>query len=129
MIDIDHFKQVNDTHGHAMGDEVLRNIGAMLKASVRATDLAARYGGEELTLLLPHTDVPAAVQVAENLRAKFAELEHRLDGVALTKTVSMGVAARDGQGEIPHAEDLLKHADEALYRAKQTGRNRVEVAE
>ena len=72
MIDIDHFKQVNDTHGHAMGDEVLRNIGAMLKASVRTTDLAARYGGEEFTLVLPHTDIPAAIQVAENLRVRFS---------------------------------------------------------
>jgi two-component system cell cycle response regulator len=128
MIDIDHFKQVNDVHGHAMGDEVLRNIGAMLKAGVRTTDLAARYGGEELTLVLPHTDIPAATMVAENLREKFAEFEHRLDGITLKKTVSMGVTARDGQGEVPSAEDLLKHADEALYRAKQGGRNRVEVA-
>jgi diguanylate cyclase (GGDEF)-like protein len=128
MIDIDHFKQVNDTHGHAMGDEVLRNIGAMLKASVRATDLAARYGGEEFTLVLSHTDIPAAVQAAECLREKFARLEHRLDGIAVKKTASMGVSGGDGQGEIPHAENLLKHADEALYRAKQGGRNRVEVA-
>ena len=129
MIDIDHFKLVNDTHGHAMGDEVLRNIGAMLKSSLRATDLAARYGGEELTLVLPHTDIPAALLVAENLREKFAAMDHVLDGVTLRKTVSMGVTARDGQNEVPDAEDLLKHADEALYRAKQGGRNRVEVAE
>jgi two-component system cell cycle response regulator len=128
MIDIDHFKKVNDVHGHAMGDEVLRNIGAMLRDGVRTTDLAARYGGEELTLVLPHTDIPAATLVAENLREKFAEFEHRLDGIALKKTVSMGVAARDGQGDVPSAEDLLKHADDALYRAKQNGRNRVEVA-
>jgi diguanylate cyclase (GGDEF)-like protein len=128
MIDIDHFKDVNDTHGHAMGDEVLRNIGAMLNAGLRATDLAARYGGEELTLILPHTDIPAALQVAEGLRQKFAELDHVLDGVTIRKTASMGLAARDGQGEMPDAEDLLKHADEALYRAKQGGRNRVEVA-
>lgn len=128
MIDIDHFKDVNDTHGHAMGDMVLRNIGAMLKASVRTTDLAARYGGEELTLILAHTDGPGAVQVAENLREKFAELEHTLDGVTIRKTVSMGVSSRDGQGEVPTSEDLLKVADEALYRAKQGGRNRVEVA-
>jgi diguanylate cyclase (GGDEF)-like protein len=127
MIDIDHFKQVNDTHGHAMGDEVLRNIGAMLKSSVRTTDLAARYGGEEFTLVLPHTDIPAAIQVAENLRVRFSELEHRLDGVTLKKTASMGIAARDGQGEIPQAEDLLKFADEALYHAKQNGRNQVQV--
>jgi len=129
MIDIDHFKDVNDTHGHAMGDEVLRNIGAMLNAGLRTTDLAARYGGEELTLVLPHTDIPAALQVAEGLRQKFAELDHVLDGVTIRKTASMGLAARDGQGEMPNAEDLLKHADEALYRAKQGGRNRVEVAE
>ena len=128
MLDIDHFKQVNDTHGHAMGDEVLRNIGAMLKASVRTTDLAARYGGEEFALVLSHTDSAAALQVAEGLRQKFAELEHHLDGVTITKTVSMGIASRDGQGEIPNVEDLLKPADEPLYRPKQGGRNRVEVA-
>ena len=65
--------------------------------------------------------------MAENLRVRFSELEHQLDGITLKKTASMGVSARDGQGEIPHAEDLLKYADEALYRAKQNGRNRVEV--
>ena len=129
MVDIDHFKQVNDAHGHAMGDEVLRNIGAMLKAKVRSTDLAARYGGEELTLVLPHTDLPAAIQVAENLRQGIADLEHRLDDITLTKTASMGIATREGQNEAPSAEDLLKVADEALYRAKQKGRNRVEAAE
>ena len=129
MIDIDHFKLVNDAHGHAMGDEVLRNIGAMLKTSLRGTDLAARYGGEELTLVLPHTDIPAALLVAETLREKFAAMDHVLDGVTLRKTVSMGVTARDGQSEVPDVEELLKHADEALYRAKQGGRNRVEVAE
>jgi diguanylate cyclase (GGDEF)-like protein len=129
MIDIDHFKQVNDTYGHAMGDEVLRNIGTMLKANVRNTDLAARYGGEELTLVLPHTDLAAAVQVAENLRQKFANIEHILDGATLNKTASMGVAARDGETDMPDAENLLKLADEALYRAKQNGRNRVEAAE
>jgi two-component system cell cycle response regulator len=129
MIDIDHFKQVNDTYGHAMGDEVLRNIGAMLKESVRTTDLAARYGGEELTLILPHTDLTAAVSVADTLRQKFAAMDHTHDGASLRKTASMGVAARDGQGDVPSAEDLLKFADEALYRAKQGGRNKVVAAE
>lgn len=128
MIDIDHFKLVNDTYGHAMGDEVLRNIGKLLKAGVRTTDLAARYGGEELTLVLPHTDLAAALVVADTLRQKFAEQDHTLDGVTIRKTASMGVAARDGQGEVPDAEDLLKHADDALYRAKEGGRNRVEAA-
>jgi diguanylate cyclase (GGDEF)-like protein len=128
MIDIDHFKLVNDNYGHAMGDEVLRNIGAMLKASVRTTDLAARYGGEEITILLPHTDLEAGRLVADNLREKFAAMDHSLDGTTIRKTASFGVAARDGQGDIPTAEDLLKLADEALYRAKEGGRNRVEVA-
>ena len=128
MIDIDHFKLVNDSYGHAMGDEVLRNIGKLLMAGVRTTDLAARYGGEELTLVLPHTDLAAALLVADTLRQKFAEQDHTLDGVTIRKTASMGVAARDGQGEVPNAEDLLKFADEALYRAKEGGRNRVEAA-
>ncbi len=128
MIDIDHFKQVNDTHGHAMGDEVLRNIGKLMKSGVRTTDMAARYGGEELTLVLPHTDLPTALQVAETLRKRFADLEHTHDGISLRKTASFGVAAREGQGEAPGSEDLLKAADEALYRAKQGGRNRVEGA-
>ncbi|HEY3400657.1 MAG TPA: diguanylate cyclase [Geothrix sp.] len=128
MIDIDHFKEVNDTHGHAMGDQVLRNIGAMLNANLRTTDLAARYGGEELTLVLPHTEAAAALQVAENLRQKFADLEHVLDGVTIRKTASMGLVIRLGGDEEPGAEELLKKADEALYRAKQGGRNRVEVA-
>ena len=128
MIDIDHFKQVNDQHGHAMGDQVLRNIGEMLLATVRATDLAARYGGEELTVVLPHTDAAGAIQFAEALRQRFADLDHVLDGVTLKRTASLGVACRDGQEEEPNAEGLLKQADEALYRAKQGGRNRVELA-
>lgn len=129
MIDIDHFKEVNDTHGHAMGDVVLRNIGTMLNANLRTTDLAARYGGEELTLVLPYTDGPAAIQVAEQLRQKFAALDHLLGAATIRKTVSMGVSARGGQAAMPDAEGLLNKADEALYRAKQGGRNRVEMAE
>ncbi|WP_243318506.1 diguanylate cyclase [Geothrix paludis] len=129
MIDIDHFKNVNDTYGHAMGDLVLRNIGALLNASIRATDLAARYGGEELTLVLPYTDGAAALQVAEGLRLKIADQAHTLGGTTLQKTVSLGVSSRSGQAEMPGAEELLKLADEALYRAKQGGRNRVERAE
>ena len=128
MIDIDHFKHVNDQHGHAMGDQVLRNIGEMLLGNVRATDLAARYGGEELTVVLPHTDAAGAFQFAEALRQRFADLDHVLDGVTLKRTASLGVASRDGQEELPNAEGLLKLADEALYRAKQGGRNRVELA-
>jgi len=129
MIDIDHFKEVNDTYGHAMGDMVLHNIGALLNAGLRATDLAARYGGEELTLVLPYTDGAAALQVAEGLRRRFAAMDHALGGATVRKTVSMGVASRTGPAETPSAEELLRQADEALYRAKQGGRDRVEMAE
>ena len=129
MFDIDHFKEVNDTYGHPMGDVVLRNIGAMLNTSLRATDLAARYGGEEFTLVLPYTDAVAALQVAETLRQKLAAMDHLLGDATIRKTVSMGVSAREGQAGVPDAEELLKRADEALYRAKQGGRNRVERAE
>lgn len=129
MLDIDHFKEVNDTYGHAMGDAVLRDIGALLNASIRATDLAARYGGEELTLVLPYTDGAAAIQVAEGLRQKIADQDHILGSTTLRRTVSLGVSSRSGQAGMPDADALLKLADEALYRAKQGGRNRVEMAE
>ena len=128
MVDLDHFKQVNDTHGHAAGDRVLQNLGALLMDSVRATDLAARFGGEELTLVLPHTGTAGALQMAEVLRQKIAEQAHAVEGATLRQTVSMGLAAWEGEGTAPTAESLLKRADDALYRAKQGGRNRVEAA-
>ena len=128
MVDLDHFKRVNDTHGHAAGDLVLQNVAALMMGSVRATDLAARFGGEELTLVLPHTGTAGALQMAEILRQKIAEQVHALEGATLQQTVSMGLAAWEGQGPAPSAEGLLKRADDALYRAKQGGRNRVEAA-
>ena len=129
MIDLDHFKQVNDEFGHAMGDEVLRNVGRLLREEVRGTDVAARYGGEEMTLLLVHTDLPGAESMAENLRQKIRAL--RAPGVR-------GGAEADGElrGGVdgadeppPTAIDLLQQADAALYRAKKLGRNRVELAD
>lgn len=128
MVDLDHFKRVNDTHGHAAGDLVLQNVAALMMGSVRATDLAARFGGEELTLVLPHTGTAGALQMAEILRQKIAEQVHALEGATLQQTVSMGLAAWEGEGTAPTAESLLKRADDALYRAKQGGRNRVEAA-
>jgi diguanylate cyclase (GGDEF)-like protein len=128
MMDVDHFKSVNDTYGHAMGDEVLRNMGALLKTSIRTTDLAARYGGEEFTVLLPNTDLEGAVQVADALRTKFEASSHTLAGQTLQKTMSLGAACL-GPTQDRAAEELLKAADEALYRAKHGGRNRVEREE
>ena len=128
MMDVDHFKMVNDTYGHAMGDEVLRNMGALLKNGIRSTDLAARYGGEEFTVLLPNTDLEGAVLAADGLRLKFEASSHTLEGQTIQKTMSLGAACFMPDAE-RSPEDLLKAADEALYRAKHGGRNRVEREE
>ena len=128
MIDLDHFKQVNDQYGHAMGDEVLRNVGRLLREEVRTTDVAARYGGEEMTLLLAHTDLAGAQTMAENLRQKIEKFEHKAFGAALKRTASFGVAACLPGEDLPSALGLLQSADAALYRAKKNGRNRVEIA-
>ncbi len=125
MMDVDHFKMVNDTYGHAMGDEVLRNMGALLKNGIRSTDLAARYGGEEFTVLLPNTDLEGAVLAADGLRLKFEASSHTLEGQTIQKTMSLGAACFTPDSDRT-PEDLLKAADEALYRAKHGGRNRVE---
>ena len=125
MIDLDHFKRVNDTHGHAMGDEVIRNLARVATASVRETDLVARFGGEELVVVAPHTELGGAAQLAERLRGAFATTEHVLGDVTIRSTASFGVASYEGSGEGP--EGLMARADDALYRAKAGGRNRVVV--
>lgn len=125
MMDVDHFKKVNDTWGHAMGDAVLRNMGAFLKKSIRETDVAARYGGEEFTVLLPNTPLEGAFIAAENLRKGFEALVHEHDGESIQRTISLGASCLSAD-DPRDQEALLKAADEALYRAKEGGRNRVE---
>jgi diguanylate cyclase (GGDEF)-like protein len=122
-IDIDHFKQVNDTHGHAVGDAVLQRVGRECQRTLRKLDLMGRIGGEEFTGLLPETAEPAARLVAERLRAGVEGLD--LDDVApgLRVTISLGVAQM--RGEDSDFAGLLARADAAMYRAKQSGRNRV----
>jgi two-component system cell cycle response regulator len=125
IFDIDWFKRVNDTYGHAAGDAVLREIAARAGRHVRAFDLVARYGGEEFVVVMPETPLPVALLVAERLRAALAE-KPVLVGEApleLQVTVSIGVAATRDPGET--AASLLRRADEALYAAKTEGRNRV----
>ena len=126
MIDLDFFKEVNDHHGHPVGDTVLRKVADLLLASVRKTDVLARYGGEEFSVLLPDTRVEGATVIAEKIRLSVGGSPLQVDGLHIPLTVSVGVASHATDFEVDPAI-LLKKADLALYRAKATGRNRVEV--
>lgn len=126
MIDIDHFKQVNDKHGHDVGDDVLAEVANRLRGAIRGNDSLIRYGGEEFLVLLPKSDRPAARRVAERMRNRLAADAVVVSGKHIEIRVSIGVAeAREGDD--PRA--LIRRADEALYRAKGAGRDRVEVAD
>jgi diguanylate cyclase (GGDEF)-like protein/PAS domain S-box-containing protein len=124
MIDIDHFKVVNDTYGHHTGDRVIESLGRLLREALRDIDLAGRVGGEEFAVLLPQTILIHAVEAAERLRAKVADMEVPLEqGVPLRITISIGVASHTGDGV--NLDTLLNRADTALYDAKHAGRDRV----
>ncbi|HSW11550.1 MAG TPA: diguanylate cyclase [Solimonas sp.] len=127
MIDLDHFKRINDTHGHQAGDAVLREVGSLLRMVIRQTDTAARYGGEEMALILPGTDKQGALNLAEKVR-KLISLETVVtDGAELNITASLGIASASDLAA-PDASSMVQIADAALYRAKSGGRNRVESA-
>ncbi len=126
MLDIDHFKEYNDTYLHMEGDEVLKRIGKLLKTNLREVDTVARFGGEEFVLLLPDTDKHGAIAVAEKVRRLIEKERFTTSGGEPTRpvTISCGVATYpEDAGEM---EELIDHADIALYRAKARGRNRVE---
>lgn len=124
MLDVDHFKQFNDLHGHSGGDRVLAAIGEFLLTQMRGEDICCRYGGEELTIILPEVDLPTASKMAEKLRVGIEALQVMADGVSLPKiTASFGAASFPEHAG--NATQLLRRADEALYRAKQAGRNQV----
>ena len=125
VIDIDHFKRVNDTFGHDVGDEVLREFAVRLATNVRAIDLACRLGGEEFVVIMPDSGLEAAHKVAERLRLHISGSPFRVQGAdePLSVTVSIGVAATLGDGDAPEA--LIKRADAAVYDAKRSGRNQV----
>ncbi|MES9937290.1 MAG: diguanylate cyclase [Sedimenticola sp.] len=127
MFDIDHFKKVNDTHGHQAGDEVLRQVAATLMDTQRDTDLAGRYGGEEFGVLLLDTDLEGASYFCERLRVLVEDLIVDHEGSKIQVTISLGIA------EIPEYMDeytqWIEHADKALYRSKADGRNRISVFE
>jgi diguanylate cyclase (GGDEF)-like protein len=124
MLDVDHFKRVNDRHGHHVGDQVLRALAERCRSALRSVDLLGRYGGEEFAILLPGaSEQSAATVLAERIRRKVAEEPIETDDGPVRVTISIGVATIDQQMRSP--EDLFKRADAALYEAKQAGRNRV----
>ncbi len=125
MIDIDFFKKVNDTYGHAAGDEVLRTVASIIKEQLRESDIPARYGGEEFAVLLPFTKIEEAQIVGERLRKAVEAHPVTVDNVEIAVTISMGLAEYN---KIESGEELFERADKALYEAKKGGRNRVCVA-
>ena len=125
MIDIDYFKRVNDTFGHAAGDKVLKTVAETLRVTSRCADMAFRYGGEEFVLLLNKTDLAGARIIAERLRSTIAGLSCIYENSEIPITISIGIAeVREGETR----DNLLKRADDALYKAKHSGRNQVQVA-
>jgi diguanylate cyclase (GGDEF)-like protein len=132
MLDIDHFKQINDSYGHLVGDQVLRALANLCQKVVRKVDILGRYGGEEFIILLPETDTAQAFQVAERLREKIYSTPLRTDVGEFFITTSIGIATPVCSSNITvrpnrRLEDIINQADQALYQAKQSGRNRVSV--
>lgn len=123
LLDLDHFKRINDTHGHACGDEVLKFCAGILQTAVREQDVVSRWGGEEFLVLLPETDVAAAIAMAERLRTALKASRVKCGGAEIEVTASLGVAGREGGHK--NIEALISLADKHLYTAKSTGRNRV----
>ncbi|MBA4419236.1 MAG: sensor domain-containing diguanylate cyclase [Syntrophus sp. (in: bacteria)] len=123
MLDIDFFKNVNDTYGHQCGDFILKSIAFSITSAIRSTDVFARYGGEEFACLLPETDMGGALYLAEQFRKKVEKEVYYFKDTRIEITISLGVAELSNDMESP--EMLLKKADDALYEAKRTGRNKV----
>ena len=125
IMDIDFFKRVNDTHGHDIGDEVLKEFASRISANVRGIDLACRYGGEEFVVVMPDTELSFAYNIAERLRQSIETTPIDISRAPgqLSITISIGIATTEGTNDT--AEQLLHRADQALYRAKRSGRNKV----
>jgi diguanylate cyclase (GGDEF)-like protein len=126
MLDLDHFKQLNDTLGHQAGDRVLKEFAMLVAGGARANDIAARYGGEEFSVILPHTDVAMAVRVAERIRNAVKEFVFIEEESPSRITVSAGVATYPSSPHLDSLDALIRAADLALYEAKRLGRDRVE---
>jgi diguanylate cyclase (GGDEF)-like protein len=127
VVDIDHFKRINDTYGHVSGDEVLRHVGYQLRDSIRHPDMSGRYGGEEFLIILPNSDSSAAVEQASRLCRKVRETEVHINGHTVQVTISIGIA--EFRVGVDTWESFLNRADTAMYEAKRAGRDRWMVAE
>lgn len=128
MLDLDDFKRINDRHGHGAGDALLREVAGSIRNVMRATDLSARWGGEEFCIALPGADLEQAVLVAQRVRAAISALRVATDtGERISCTATIGLAERGDSDET--LDDLFNRADRAMYRAKQSGKNRVMLAE
>jgi diguanylate cyclase (GGDEF)-like protein len=123
MVDVDHFKKVNDQFGHLVGDHVLEAVADCLQRNIRKADIAGRYGGEEFVLLLPETKEASAIALAERLREEISTLDVCHEGISIPVTISIGVAQKTK--ECASLDTLLLYSDEALYAAKSAGRNSV----
>jgi diguanylate cyclase (GGDEF)-like protein len=127
MLDVDGLKAINDRHGHAAGDAVLRGVGQVLRANTRDTDLPTRLSGDEFAVILPETEPEAALLIAERIRTGVADLQVPAEGALVTASVSVGVASAEGSA-LPEVPRFMRLADEALYRAKASGRNNIAVS-
>jgi len=128
MVDIDHFKKINDTHGHQVGDEVLRHVASLLAGQVRTVDRVARYGGEEFALIMIETDDKKAADHIRRLGVLLADLPCQVEGKDLTVAVTLSAGVADSLGGASTAAELVESADKALYAAKKAGRNRIVLA-
>jgi diguanylate cyclase (GGDEF)-like protein len=126
MLDLDHFKQINDNYGHPLGDQIIQEFAERCKSSVREVDLIGRYGGEEFLIFLPETDSQTAMQVAERLRASVEGMPIKVSGREINVTVSIGVSRTDEN--TLELETLIARADQAMYIAKHKGRNNVKIS-
>jgi diguanylate cyclase (GGDEF)-like protein len=125
MIDLDHFKQINDNQGHLVGDQVLREVAALLESNLRKSDFLARYGGEEFVVISPESNRTAAAIIAEKLRKAVEERVFDIEGRNIRITISAGVSTLDQDTKFNSEEELILHADRNLYHAKNNGRNRI----
>jgi diguanylate cyclase (GGDEF)-like protein len=124
MLDLDHFKQINDTYGHPVGDQALKALAHCCQHHLRSVDILGRYGGEEFLALLPETECEAAIEAAERIRKQVENQVLSSERGPVSFTISLGVATAAGHTDAT-LDDLIKNADDALYEAKRNGRNRV----